>query len=241
MRIIDDYGEEMVLLESYLRQQVRPGQVLQILEAGCGREWYFRMEGIICELTGVDLDATALDARQHYRQDLAHSIVADLRTVTLEPNSFDIIYNAFVLEHIQGASQVLDNFARWLRPGGILIVRVPDRHSVHGFLARHAPHWAQVLYYRWAWRYKDAGKPGFAPYPTVYDEVVSAKGLRDFCAKHGLIIKVELGVGSYRRGHGIIKILTPYLARLISVISLGKLHSDYVDFTIVAEKPTWHI
>ena len=125
MKIIGEYREEMVLLETYLRQQVRPGEVLQILEAGCGREWYFRMEGILYELTGVDLDAAALDARRQYRQDLSHSIVADLRTATLKPNSYDIIYHAFVLEHVQGAAQVLDNFVKWLRPGGILIVRVP--------------------------------------------------------------------------------------------------------------------
>jgi SAM-dependent methyltransferase len=237
MKIIGEYREEMVLLETYLRQQVRPGEVLQILEAGCGREWYFRMEGILYELTGVDVDAAALDARRQYRQDLSHSIVADLRTATLKPNSYDIIYHAFVLEHVQGAAQVLDNFVKWLRPGGILIVRVPDRHSVHGFLTRLAPHWAHILYYRWAWQLKDAGKPGFAPYPTIYDEIVSAAGLRDFCVEQGLIIKEEIGVGSYRRGHGIIRILTPFLAKLISAISLGRIHSDYVDFTIVAEKP----
>jgi hypothetical protein len=141
-----------------------------------------------------------------------------------------------VLEHVRGAEQVLENFVQWLRPGGILILRVPDRNSVQGFLARLTPHWAHVLYYRWAWRMKDAGKPGFAPYPTIYDRVVSVSGLRRFCAKQGLIIREELGVGSYRRGYGIIGCLTPIVARLVSWLTLRRIHCDYVDFTIVAQK-----
>ena len=84
---------------------------------------------------------------------------------------------------------------------------------------------------------KDAGKPGFAPYPTVYDKVVSIAGLRQFCAKRGLIIKEELGVGSYHRGYGIMRKLTPMVARLIGWLTLGRIHGNYVDLTIVAQKP----
>jgi SAM-dependent methyltransferase len=236
MRIIDEYETELALLESYLQQQVSQGEVLQVLEAGCGREWYFRMDGIAYELTGVDTDCAALEARRQSKRDLTHCIVADLRTAALEPDKYDVIYNAFVLEHVRGAEQILENFVQWLRPGGILILRFPDRDGVQGFLARLTPHWAHVLYYRLAWRLKDAGKPGFAPYPTVYDKVVSVSGLRQFCAKRGLIIREELGVGSYHRGYGIMRKLTPTVARLIGWLTLGRIHDDYVDLTIVAQK-----
>ena len=237
MRIIPEYDVELGLLESYLQQQASQGDILKVLEAGCGREWYFRMDGIPYELTGVDTDHAALEARRQRKGDLTHCIVGDLRTAALEPNKYDVIYNAFVLEHVHGAEQVLENFVYWLRPGGILILRVPDRDSVQGFLARLTPYWAHVLYYRWAWHMKDAGKPGFAPYPTVYDKVVSISGLRQFCAKRGLIIKEELGVGSYHRGYGIMRKVTPTVACLISWLTLGKIHRDYVDLTIVAQKP----
>jgi SAM-dependent methyltransferase len=236
MKIVDAYEAELALLESYLRKASR-GKVLQVLEAGCGREWYFRMDGIAYELTGVDTDRAALDARRQKKGDLTHCVTADLRTAALESNKYDVIYNAFVLEHVRGAEQVLENFVQWLRPGGLLILRVPDRDGVQGFLARLTPYWAHVLYYRWAWRMKDAGKPGFAPYPTIYDEVVSVAGLREFCAKHGLVIREELGVGTYsRRGYGITQKLTPIVARLVHWLTLGKIHADYVDLTIVAQK-----
>ena len=236
MRIIGEYEAEIALLESYLQQQVSDGKVLQILEAGCGRQWCFRMDGIAYELTGVDMDPAALEARRRTKRDLSHCIVGDLRTVALEPNKYDVIYNSFVLEHVRGAEQVLENFVQWLRPGGILILRVPDRDGVQGFLARLTPHWIHVLYYRWAWRMKEAGKPGFAPYPTIYDKVVSISGLRRFCANQGLIIKEELGVGSYQRGYGIARKFTPIVARLINWLTLGRIQRDYVDLTIVAQK-----
>jgi 2-polyprenyl-3-methyl-5-hydroxy-6-metoxy-1,4-benzoquinol methylase len=139
MRIISEYGEELGLLESYMSQQGSEGKVLQVLEAGCGREWFFRMEGIAYELTSIDMDQMALEARRQAKGDLTHCIVADLRTAVLEPNKYDVIYNAFVLEHVRGAEQVLENFVRWLRPGGILILRVPDRDGVQGFLAGLTP------------------------------------------------------------------------------------------------------
>jgi hypothetical protein len=46
IKIVGEYESELKLLDSYLQQQVSYGNVLQVLEAGCGREWYFRMDGM---------------------------------------------------------------------------------------------------------------------------------------------------------------------------------------------------
>lgn len=236
LKIIPRYETELELLEQHLKAQWKPGQVLQVLEAGCGREWYFRMQGIDYELTGVDMDGEALNARRLVKKDLRHTVVGDLRSVELPAQSFDVIYNAFVLEHVEGAHKVLDNFVRWLRPGGMMIIRVPDKDGVQGFLARHTPHFFHVFYYRWAWKMKNAGKPGFAPYPTIYDEVISRRGLLEFCKANGLDVVEEFGVGTYRRGHGLISRITPLVARVVSILSLGRIHDRYVDRTLVARK-----
>ncbi|HTQ36124.1 MAG TPA: methyltransferase domain-containing protein [Steroidobacteraceae bacterium] len=228
--------DELAILEGHIKAQSRPGQTMAVLEAGCGREWYFRMEGIDYELTGIDLDAEALKARQEIKKDLTHGIVGDLRTAQLPAATFDLVYNAYVLEHVAGAELVLRNMVHWLKPGGLLIVRVPDKDSVQGFLARTTPHFFHVWYYRWVWKLKDAGKPGFAPYPTVYDEVISRAGMRDFCAANGLAILEEIGLGTYRRGHGLLAKLTPFIARMVSLLTLGKVHDKYVDRTLVARK-----
>ncbi len=235
MRLVS-YEDELALLEHHIRAQGSSGLPIQILEAGCGREWCFRLPGLSYELTGLDLDPAALEARRSIKGDLTRSFVGDVRDADLPKGHFDVIYNAFVLEHVEGAELALANFVRWLKPGGILIVRIPDRDSVQGFLARMTPHWFHVLYYRWAWKMKDAGKPGFAPYRTIYEQIVSRKELERFCAKHALTIVDVLGVGTYRRGHGIARRITPFVARLISALTFGQIHDRFVDLTIVARK-----
>jgi SAM-dependent methyltransferase len=238
VKIFENYDDELKFLEQHIRSQADSGKTIQILEAGCGREWYFKLDDIPFELTGLDLDSAALDARRTIKGDMTYFLVGDLRTAELKEDHYDVIYNAFVLEHIEGAALALSNFVRWLKPGGILIVRVPDRDSAQGFFARITPHWVHVLYYRWAWKMKNAGKPGFAPYRTVYDSVVSTSGLLEFCASNGLIVIDMIGVGSFRRGYGLAARITPVIARLISVLSFGRVHAKFVDLTIIARKPS---
>lgn len=202
--------------------------------------WYFHLDGLAYELTGLDLDPSALAARRANKGDMTHSFVGDLRTAALPESNFDVIYNAFVLEHVENARQALVNFTRWLKPGGLLIVRVPDRDSVQGFLARFTPHWFHVLYYRWAWKLKDAGKPGFAPYRTIYDDVVSRQGLEEFCTRNGMQVVEVLGVGTFRRGYGLASRVTPIVAWVVSMLTFGRVHARYVDLTVVARKAPAH-
>jgi SAM-dependent methyltransferase len=236
MRVLAEETRIRDVLEGYIRELAATRPMLKILEAGCGRKWYFGMNGIRYELTGVDLDGAALEARMKREADLHHAIVGDLRTVELEPQSFDVIYNAYVLEHIPNAETVLRRFVEWLKPGGLLIITVPDRDSVHGLMTRLLPFQAHVLYYRWAWGLKEAGKPGFAPYRTYYDPVISVRGLRDFAARHGLKMLDEVGYGSYARGRPLFKALTPLFARTVSALSLGRAHSRFVDLAYVLQR-----
>lgn len=162
------------------RLNALPGP-LRILEAGCGRKWPLELS-VPYTLTGLDLDADALAARK----DLDHAKVGDLRTAEFPARSFDVIYSAFVLEHVQGAQQVLERLLRWLAPGGMLIIQVPERDSAYGFLTRVTPMWAHVLVYRYLLGYDWAGTTGHGPYPTYHDKVVSERGLGEFCRRSGI-------------------------------------------------------
>ena len=46
----------------------------------------------------------------------------------------------------------------------------------------------------------------------------------------------EIGVGSYRRGHGMLARITPLVARTMSMLTFGKVHDRYVDPTLIARK-----
>jgi SAM-dependent methyltransferase len=232
-----DYETELKRLEGFIRRHAQEEHPLRILEAGCGREWYFDLGDIAHEVTGIDQDSQALAFRKNEKGDLDRCIVGDLLTVDLPPGHYDVVYSSFVLEHVQGAERALDNFVRWLKPGGLLIVRVPDVDSVQTFLAKSLPRWCAILYYRTAWGIKNAGLPGFAPYPAFYDEVISRSGFHDYCSTRGLGIVAEMDVGTYAgRGTAPLRYLLPVAAKAISLLSGGRIHDRNVDRTFVARK-----
>jgi 2-polyprenyl-3-methyl-5-hydroxy-6-metoxy-1,4-benzoquinol methylase len=160
-------------------------------------------------------------------------IVGDLRSLDLERNRYDVIYNSYVLEHIDGAEGVLEKFAN---PGGILILRIPDRNSVKGFVTRVTPFWFHMFYAKYIARFRYAGKTGFGPYPTSLDPIVSRAGIHQFCRNKQFIIKEEYGHGSHLHSQGIGHFLIYLFARTVSLLSLGKLAWEYTDLTYVLEK-----
>ncbi|MDH3512220.1 MAG: class I SAM-dependent methyltransferase, partial [Gammaproteobacteria bacterium] len=89
------------------------GRPIRILEAGCGSRWLLDLTGVESTLTGVDIYERDLEIRKNKIKDLDEAIVGDLRNVELDADAFDVIYNSFVLEHVDGARLVLDNFRRW--------------------------------------------------------------------------------------------------------------------------------
>jgi len=223
-------------MEKYIKQKANDGSPLHILEAGCGQFWPLDLKGIPFTLTGVDIDKGALELRRTQYNDLTEMIVGDLRSVDLEKNKYDVIYNSYVLEHIDGADRVLAKFASWLKPGGILILRMPDRNSVKGFVTRVTPFWFHMFYGKYIVRFRDAGKTGFGPYPTFYDPIVSRAGIQEYCRNNHFIIKEEYAQRSDLGSQGITGFLMYLFVRSVSLLSLGKLAWEYSDLTYILEK-----
>jgi SAM-dependent methyltransferase len=236
MSLSSSESQEVFLIESYIRQLVQAGRSLQILEAGCGQQWKLNLQDIQYNLTGVDLDKAALDIRKNILNDLHEIVLGDLRYVDLGDKKYDVIYNSFVLEHIQDASAVLHRFLGWLKPNGLIIIRIPDRDSVEGFFTRVSPHWFHVLYYRYILGKASAGKPGFAPYPTYYDPVVSRVGIHTFCRQNNLTIRNELGNGYWKPGQGVVRSAIVLFKRIIYILSFGALAYQYTNLLYVLQK-----
>jgi len=233
--VISEFSEQTALIEDHIRRELRQAGPVRILEAGCGRKWPLDLKGIKRTLTGLDIDKAALDIRKNVTRDLDDTIHGDLRYADLGAGQFDVIYSAYVLEHIKEAEAVLQNFSRWLRKGGLLILLIPDAHSVRGFITRITPHWFHVLYYRYVLRLPNAGKPGYGPYVTYYAPVVSRHGIRKFCEKHHFRISEERGSRSYL-GQGLVAVLSKTLARVIAWLSLGRLEDNHADLMYILKK-----
>ncbi len=199
IEMLDDWFEQNRVLSSFVRSAFPTKEVVKILEAGCGTQWPLKLDGLNYELTGIDMDRNALDIRMRTHRDLHEVVHGDLRTASFPSGTFDVIYNAFVLEHVDGAEAVVDNFIAWLKPGGLLVLRIPNRDSVFGFVTRLLPFWCHVLFKKYVEGNPNAGKPGHDPYPTYYDRIVSRKGINAYCRKHGLKIEVEFASSNW--GH----------------------------------------
>ncbi|HLR83391.1 MAG TPA: class I SAM-dependent methyltransferase, partial [Nocardioidaceae bacterium] len=174
------------LLTHTVEQYLADGQPLNVLDAGCGRMWTWDLGGLKFRLTGIDTDEDALRLRVEQRGDLDEWVADDLRTVELEDGAYDLVHSAYVLEHVDGAELVLERMAEATRPGGLMVVRIPDRGSVYSFLTRLAPHGLHVLYKRHIRKRPNAGKPGYGPYPVVYDSVVSLPGITEWAHARGV-------------------------------------------------------
>ena len=236
--LLSSYAQRNQLICDRIGQLANGGKCLQILEAGCGQEWQLDLVGVDFLLTGVDLDGDALQIRKRNFDDMDQIIEGDLRTVDLPDSSFDVIYNAYVLEHVAGANLVMENFANWLRPNGIIILEIPDPYSAKGFITRITPHWFHVFFYRNILGLKWAGKPGHAPYPTLFVPIVSRRGVRDFCESKGLSIIAEYGNGLYVPGRGFKRFMLRACTRLVAMLSMGSLSDKHSDLLyIIQRKP----
>ncbi|MBW0014544.1 MAG: class I SAM-dependent methyltransferase [Mycobacterium sp.] len=234
LQTVDSWNEGVTLVSSIIKALGGP---LEILEAGCGLEWPLNLEGVDYRLTGIDLSADALQSRVETMGDLHEAIVGDLAApATIQPGSYDVVYSSFVLEHIPDAQGALANMLNGLKPGGLLVLLIPDRCSAYGWTARRTPFWVHVAYYRYFLRYPDAGKPGHSPFPTYYAPLISRAGIRDFCKKHGCSILEERGHTYYVRGNGARVRLTRAYAKSLWALSFGSLAWRHNNLTYVIRK-----
>ena len=217
--------EELGLIRRYVS-----APHVQIIEAGCGWQWPKEFANPSAVVIGIDTDTAALAKRK----DLTKTYVADIRTITLPRAQADVVYSSYVLEHVKGAEQALSNFVDWLKPGGIIILRIPDRDSAYGFLTRITPHWFHIAYYKYIVRWKNAGKKGFGPYPTFHEPVISRRGIRAFCAAHGCEILHEVRRCDYLRGRSLA--LKKFVAMSVSALSLGSLSWRHNNLCLIIRK-----
>lgn len=109
----------------FLIRQLPPAA--RVLDVGCGRGAALRsLLDAGCEVHGFEVSTAAvagIDARIRTR------IAPSLAEAGFEPASFDMVILWHVLEHVADPRALLAEIARLLRPGGVLIVAVPNDSS----------------------------------------------------------------------------------------------------------------
>ena len=117
----------------------------------------------------------------------------------------------------------------WLKPHGIIVLKIPARDSVYGFVTRVTPFWFHVFYKRYLRGLPNAGKPGYGPCPTVHEPIIAHGNLRRFAQAHALHVNEVCGYGTLPR-------LQQLFTQACSVLSLGHLAGDHYNLLFIAER-----
>lgn len=132
------------------------------LDAGCGTGTLARwLAARGCSVLGVDAasEMVAAAARSARAQDCSDRVsfvqIDTIARLALDDNQLDGILCSSVLEYVPDPIACLIEFARVLKPGGLLLVSIPNRHSVvrrmqlacHQLGALFGQKWATFLDY----------------------------------------------------------------------------------------------
>ncbi len=164
----------------------------RILENGCGIGMYVRHLQVHAKyVVGLEYDyQRALEAAQIP----ASIICAAGEFVPFPDESFDAILSHEVLEHVSDDRQAAREMARSLRPGGRLVVFVPNRgypFETHGIYWRGQYRFGNIPLVNWLpRRWRDR----LAPHVRVYDRRDLEKVFRDLPLK---LVERRIIFGAY--------------------------------------------
>ena len=212
------------------------GRKLTILQAGAATAGdlgtdALRASGSDIMISLIDEDEPVTRAAVAQHQQVTEVTLGDLRRVPLPPRAFDIVQCASLLERIRHAELVLDRLIGAIRPGGLLLLRICDRDSAAGFLDRALPEMLR----RVIWRRRRPGEPG--PYPAVYEQLASARGVQAYALLRGLVIAERRALGGSAGGlpPGPYGFLTAQ--KVIAWLSRGRLTVAHEEMLYVLRKP----
>lgn len=124
-------------LQRLLRRHVRRRD--RFIEIGCapGKMLAWVSAALGAEVCGLDYsDRGIAVARDLFA---ALKLSADLRCeelarTTFPPATFDVVFSAGVIEHFEDPSPIVRDHLRLLRPGGRLLITIPDYSGLYGRL-----------------------------------------------------------------------------------------------------------
>ncbi|RJP72585.1 MAG: class I SAM-dependent methyltransferase [Candidatus Abyssobacteria bacterium SURF_17] len=192
-----------------------------VLDLGCGDGTFADM--IFGKRAHIGVDLSLNNVRKAKRLDTYGSLAnADARLLPFKNGAFSAVIGNCVLEHIHGIEQTLQEIARVLRPGGLLVFTVPSEFfsdnlwltSVlnHVRMPRMARRYAAAKNRRlvhvnvlseadWAWILTQNGLA------TVrIERYMSASTTRMFGLLHDVF---DIGVGRYNLANGLKQVAVP--------------------------------
>ena len=193
---------------------------LSILEAGCGRyrHWDYPPGATV---TGLDISAEQLAGNEHVHE----KIVGDVQTWRTD-RTWDVVVSVYVLEHLPDPRRAVANMLGWTRPGGLLVLAVPNALSLKGLVTKATPFGFHAWFYRHVYR-----RP-HAIFPTVMDRSITPANLRRQLAGHGIVLERFAGE---QRGRGLDAAYRSLLG-LLRIATLGRWRPGDSNYLLVVRR-----
>ncbi len=227
---------EVAPLQSKIDLELKGKSNLKILEAGCGSssEVTFPPDSM---LVGIDISEKQLNRNNK----LSEKIKGDLQTYDFPPETFDAIVCWNVLEHLPHPEKALEKFSSSIKPGGIVILAVPNLWSVKGLITKFTPHAFHVWYYRNFYGSKLAGTEDHGPFPTFLRLASSPESLRQFGLHNNFSVEFfevyEFGFQkAYRMRSPFANLMFYVLGFIGSILTIGKLSTFKSDCMVLLRK-----
>jgi SAM-dependent methyltransferase len=124
----------------------------RFLEVGCGtalETCLLAQARPEAQAVALDLSLQAIGVARGSAAEMrspVHLLAADLTALPLPDGAFDLVFSQGVLEHFADPAPAMREQARVLRPGGVLIVDVPQKFNLYTLRKHRA-----MRENRWAW------------------------------------------------------------------------------------------
>jgi SAM-dependent methyltransferase len=210
---------------------------LDVLEAGCGSASYVEFGGR-ARVVGIDVSERQLSRHP----ELDERILGDIETHNFHANSFDLIVCWDVLEHLRRPRRAVANLAKALRPGGLLVLALPNVLSLKGLVTKFTPHRFHVWVYRHVFGWPHAGTDDHGPFPTFLRFSVAPSALRDLGVRLGLEVAYFAPYESWsqeqvrRRAH-LTGARWEIVRRSVRVLTLGRVTPELTEYILVLRRP----
>lgn len=158
----------------------RNGKPIQrVLDIGCGRQSNIVFPGAE-RVVGTDVDGAGLRGNQT----IDEAVEADIVDTELPIECVDAIACVYVLEHVVRPDVVFGKLARALRPGGVMIIAVPNVDAPKARITRATPLWFhRFVYERLLHKPSDLAA---SPFETVLDPSIRPDRLERLAEVCGL-------------------------------------------------------
>lgn len=182
-----------VLFRQEVLSRLQPGSRVLDIGAGAGILPLLNFRGL-AEISGIDPDPR-VKANPH----LDDAVIGDAAELPWPDESFDLVFAANVCEHLADPVRVFREARRVLRPGGVFLVKTPNRWYYVALLARCTPQ----SFHRFVAGSMGARRPDCA-FPTLY-RANTRRALRRIASAAGfdvLAIRSTEGRPEYLRVFG---------------------------------------